>query len=99
MVWTEALALSESRQQQLLPMTCGYRASRRLYPGGEMITQRFGFTKDLAIAWNNSVYFRLSKILCGFKDQVRTRSSGEKCGLIHSGEFHRGVDGDIRRQI
>ena len=31
--------------------------------------------------WNNSVYFRLSKILCGFKDQVRTRSSGEKCGL------------------
>ena len=32
MVWTEALALSESRQQQLLPMTCGYRASRRLYP-------------------------------------------------------------------
>ena len=31
--------------------------------------------------WNNSVYFRLSKILCGFKDQVRTRSSGEKCRL------------------
>ena len=31
--------------------------------------------------WNNSVYFRLNKILCGFKDQVRARSSGEKCGL------------------
>jgi hypothetical protein len=31
--------------------------------------------------WNYSVYFRLSKILCGFKDQVRARSSGEKCGL------------------
>jgi len=30
---------------------------------------------------NNSVYFRLSKILCGFKDQVRARPSGEKCGL------------------
>ena len=31
--------------------------------------------------WNNSVYFRLRKILCGLKDQVRDRSSGEKCGL------------------
>ena len=31
--------------------------------------------------WKNSVYFRLSKILCGFKDQVRARRSGEKCGL------------------
>ncbi len=39
-------------------------------------------TKDFAMEWNNSVYFRLSKILCGFKDQVRTRSSGEKCGLV-----------------
>jgi hypothetical protein len=45
-----------------------------------MITQRFGFTKDFAKEWNNSVYFRLSQILCGFKDQVRTRPSGEKCG-------------------
>ena len=31
MVWIEALALGESRQQQLFPLTCGYRASRRLY--------------------------------------------------------------------
>jgi len=31
--------------------------------------------------WNNRVYFRLNKILCGFKDQLRARSSGEKCGL------------------
>ena len=31
--------------------------------------------------WNNSVYFRLSKMLCGFKDQVRARTSGEQCGL------------------
>ena len=32
--------------------------------------------KDFAMEWNNGVYFRLSTILCGFKDQVRTRSSG-----------------------
>ena len=49
--------------------------------GGEMITPRFGFTEDFAKEWNNRVYFRLSKILCGFKDQVRARSSGETCGL------------------
>ena len=35
-------------------------------PGGEMITQRFGSTKDFAKEWNNRVYFRLSKMLCGF---------------------------------
>ena len=46
-----------------------------------MITQRFGFTKDFTKKWNNSVYSRLSKMLCGFKDQVRARPSGEKCGL------------------
>jgi hypothetical protein len=46
-----------------------------------MITPIFGFTKDFAKEWNNRVYFRLSKILCGFKDQVRARPSGEKCGL------------------
>jgi hypothetical protein len=38
-------------------------------------------TKDFAKAWNNPVYFRLSKILCGFKDQVRARPSGETGGL------------------
>jgi len=38
-------------------------------------------TKDFTKKWNNSVYFRLSKMLCGFKDQVRARPSGEKCGL------------------
>jgi hypothetical protein len=32
-------------------------------------------------AWNNRVYCRLSKMLCGFKDQVRARSSGETGGL------------------
>jgi len=53
-----------------------------------MITQRFEFTKDFTKEWNNSVYSRLSKILCGFKDQVRARPSGEKCGLariLHEG--------------
>jgi hypothetical protein len=40
-------------------------------------------TKDFTKKWNNSVYSRLSKIFCGFKDQVRTRPSGEKCGLRH----------------
>ena len=49
--------------------------------GGEMITPRFGSTKDFTKKWNNSVYSRLSKILCGFKDQVRARPSGETGGL------------------
>ena len=38
-------------------------------------------TKDFAKEWNNRVYFRLSKMLCGFKDQVRARPSGETGGL------------------
>ena len=50
-------------------------------PGGEMITQRFGSTKDFAKEWNNRVYFRLSKMLCGLKDQVRARPAGETGGL------------------
>ena len=50
-------------------------------PGGEMITPRFGSTKDFAKEWNNLVYCRLSKMLCGFKDQVRARPSGEIGGL------------------
>ena len=49
--------------------------------GGEIITQRFGFTKDFAKEWNNRVYFRLSKILCGFIDHVSARPSGETGGL------------------
>ena len=50
-------------------------------PGGEMITQRSGSTKDFAKEWNNRVYLRLSKMLCGFKDQVRARPSSETGGL------------------
>jgi len=57
------------------------RVNPHFSPGGEMITQRFEFTKDFTKEWNNSVYSRLSKIFCGFKDQVRARPSGEKCGL------------------
>ena len=55
--------------------------SPQVLPVGEMITQGFGFTKDFAKERNNLVYFRLSKMLCGFKDQVRARPSGETCGL------------------
>ena len=50
-------------------------------PRGEMITPRFGFTEHFAKEWNNRAYFRLSKMLCGFKDQVKARPSGETCGL------------------
>jgi len=39
-------------------------------------------TKDFTKKWNYRVYFRLSKIFCGFKDQVRARPSGEKCELV-----------------
>ena len=54
-----------------------------------MITQRFESTKDFMKEWNNSVYFRLNKILCGFKDQVRACPSGEKCGLVDVSPFGR----------
>ena len=46
-----------------------------------MITQRFESTKGFAKGQNNRVYSRLSKNLCGFKDQVRAHQSGEKIGL------------------
>jgi hypothetical protein len=38
-------------------------------------------TEYFAKKWNDLVYCRLSKMLCGFKDQVRARPSGERCGL------------------
>jgi hypothetical protein len=38
-------------------------------------------TKDYAKESNNRVYYRLRKMLCGFKDQVRARPSGETGGL------------------
>jgi len=53
-----------------------------------MITQRIGFTMYFTKKWNNLVYFRLSKIRCGFKDQVRARPSGENCGLTRPPLIH-----------
>ncbi len=46
-----------------------------------IIAQGFGFTRDFLKERNNSAYFRLKKIPCGFKEQVRARHPGEKCGL------------------
>ena len=56
-------------------------ASPHFSSGGEMIAQIIGFTRHLLKEWNNSVYFRLKKRSCGFKDQARARQSGEKWGL------------------
>jgi hypothetical protein len=52
---------------------CGVALRSKSVPDGFV-------TKDFAKERNNSVYFRLRKILCGFKDQVRARPSGEKYG-------------------
>jgi len=53
-----------------------------------IIAQGFGFTRDFTPKGhrglkerNNSAYFRLKKISCGFKEQARARHPGEKCGL------------------
>ncbi len=56
-------------------------ASPDFSPGGEMIAQGFGFTGDFVKERNISVYFRLNKIPCGFKEQARARQSGEISGL------------------
>jgi hypothetical protein len=53
-----------------------------------MIAQRFEFTRDFPKAWNNSVYFQLRKMSCGFKDQARFCPSGEKCGLGFEVSYH-----------
>jgi hypothetical protein len=47
-----------------------------------MIAPGFGFTRHFPKAWNNSVYFQLRKMPCGFKEQARARHPGEKCGLV-----------------
>ncbi len=47
----------------------------------EVIAQGFGFTGDFLGDWNNSVYCRVQKIPCKFKEQARIRHSCEKCGL------------------
>ncbi len=46
-----------------------------------IIALGFGFTGDFLKKRNNSAYFRLKKIPCGFKEQARTRHPGEICGL------------------
>ncbi len=46
-----------------------------------MIAQDFGFARNFLKERNNSAYFRLKKIPCGFKQQARARHTGEKCGL------------------
>jgi len=50
-------------------------------PGGKIIAQGFGFTRDFPKEWNNSVYFRLRKISRGFRELARAHQSGEKYGL------------------
>jgi len=60
-----------------------------------MIGQRFEFTRDFPMEWNNSVYFRLRKIPCGFKDQARARHPGEKCGLAHAANHAAKLAGKI----
>ena len=47
-----------------------------------IIAQGFGFTRDYLKERNNSAYFRLKKIPCGFKVQARARHPGEICGLV-----------------
>lgn len=51
-----------------------------------MIAQRFGFTKDFPKKRNNHVYSRLRKILCGFKEQARTRRPGEMIWVTTYGQ-------------
>jgi ferredoxin len=46
-----------------------------------MMAKGFEFTGDFLKEWNNSVYCRVQKILCRFKEQARACHSCEKCGL------------------
>ncbi len=63
------------------PIDRSKHISPHFSPGGEMIAQKFGFIRHFTKERNNSVYFRLSKMPYGFKDQARARQPGEKCGL------------------
>ncbi len=56
-------------------------ASPHFLQEGEIIVQGFGFTGYFLDDWNNSVYYRVQKIPCKFKEQMRIRHSCEKCGL------------------
>ncbi len=48
---------------------------------GEVIAQNFGLTGGVLEEWDNSVYCRVQKIPCRFKELARVRRSCEKCGL------------------
>jgi hypothetical protein len=58
------------------------------HPSGVALRSKFVpdefVTKAFAKERNNHVYFPVSKRICGFKDQVRARPSGEACGLYPS---------------
>jgi len=51
-----------------------YATCPHFFPGGDMITQGFGFTKDFTKERNNGVYFRLSNYFVDSKI---------RCGLVH----------------
>ena len=53
-----------------------------------MIAQDFGFTRDFLKERNTSVYSRLKKIPCEFKEQARARHPGEICGLVFQYYFN-----------
>ncbi len=57
-------------------------ASPHFSQEGGVIAQGFGFTGGFLDEWNNSVYCRVQKITCRFKELARIRHSCEKCGLI-----------------
>ncbi len=59
-----------------------------------MIAQDFGFTGNFLKERNNSAYFRLKKIPCGFKEQARARHTGEKFGLAVACSSGRRVVGE-----
>jgi len=68
-------------------------------PGGEVIAQGFGFTRDFPKEWNNSAYFRLRKISCGFKELARAHQSGEKYWLSSAELFFSDLRKDCSNKL
>jgi len=50
-----------------------------------IIAQGFGFTGNFLKEWNDSLYCRVQKIPCRFKEQARACHSCEKCGFAATG--------------
>lgn len=48
-----------------------------------MIAKRFGFTRDFLMERNTTLYCRLKKSPCGFKDRVRACLLMDFPGLMH----------------